>query len=146
MSFFPEARSRKIDGRTLFKVAIAALAGEGLMAEGKTDLAIEQLRQAVAARRTPCRTWNRPNCSCTPATFSAPSWCEAGRPAEAEAVYREDLARHPHNGWSLFGLRQSLQAQKRTADAAKVEAEFKDAWKQADIKLTASYVGPQAEK
>ena len=71
---------------------------------------------------------------------------QAGRPAKAEAVYREDLARHPHNGWSLFGLRQSLQAQKRTADAAKVEAEFKDAWKQADIKLTASYVGPQAKK
>jgi len=27
--------------------------------------------------------------------------------AEAEQVYRDDLARLPENGWSLFGLAQS---------------------------------------
>ena len=29
---------------------------------------------------------------------------QAGRPADAEVVYREDLRRNPGNGWSLFGL------------------------------------------
>jgi hypothetical protein len=28
--------------------------------------------------------------------------------AEAEHVYRDDLSRLPENGWSLFGLAQSL--------------------------------------
>ena len=29
---------------------------------------------------------------------------QAGRFAEAKKVYRDDLARLPENGWSLFGL------------------------------------------
>ena len=49
---------------------------------------------------------------------------EAGRPAEAEAVYREDLRRNPDNGWSLFGLAQSLRAQGKTAEAEQVEVRF----------------------
>ena len=36
---------------------------------------------------------------------------DAGRFAEAEAVYREDLRQFPENGWALFGLHQSLTAQ-----------------------------------
>ena len=40
---------------------------------------------------------------------------EAGQPADAEAVYREDLERFRENGWSLFGLRESLRAQQRGA-------------------------------
>ena len=51
-----------------------------------------------------------------------------GRPVEAEAVYRDDLKRNPDNGWSLFGLARSLQAQGKAADAAAVEARFRKAW------------------
>jgi len=43
-----------------------------------------------------------------------------GRPAEAEDVYREDLKRHPNNGWAYFGLGQALSAQGRTAEAAAI--------------------------
>ncbi len=32
----------------------------------------------------------------------------AGKPAEAEAVFREDLQRNPHSGWALYGLQKSL--------------------------------------
>lgn len=63
---------------------------------------------------------------------------EDGKAAEAEKVYREELARNPENGWSLFGLAQSLRAQKRDAEAAEVDKRFAAAWKNADIKLTAS--------
>ena len=35
----------------------------------------------------------------------------AKRTAEAEAVYRKDLEAYPHNGWSMFELAQSLDAQ-----------------------------------
>jgi tetratricopeptide (TPR) repeat protein len=63
---------------------------------------------------------------------------QAGRAAEAEAVYREDLRRNPENGWSLFGLAQSLRAQGKTADAAAVDARFRLAWARADVTLTSS--------
>jgi tetratricopeptide (TPR) repeat protein len=63
---------------------------------------------------------------------------QAGRPAEAEAVYREDLKRFPENGWALFGLMQSLRAQGKTAEALAADARFREAWKDADVTLTAS--------
>ncbi len=62
----------------------------------------------------------------------------AGRAAEAEAVYREDLRRNPENGWSLFGLAQALRAQGKTADADQTQAEFQAVWKSADTQLTSS--------
>ena len=63
---------------------------------------------------------------------------EAGRAADAEKVYREDLKRHRDNGWSLFGLEQSLRKQGKTAAADKAKAEFEKAWTQADVKLERS--------
>jgi hypothetical protein len=47
--------------------------------------------------------------------------CASGRAAEAENVYREDLRRHPENGWALYGLAQSLLAQHKDADAHAVK-------------------------
>jgi cytochrome c-type biogenesis protein CcmH/NrfG len=63
---------------------------------------------------------------------------QAGRASEAEAVYREDLRRNPENGWSLFGLAQSLRAQGRNTDATAVDARFRRAWARADVALTSS--------
>jgi tetratricopeptide (TPR) repeat protein len=63
---------------------------------------------------------------------------EAGRPAEAETVYWEDLRRNRENGWALFGLTQALRAQGKNDDAAAVEARFKKAWARADVTLTSS--------
>jgi hypothetical protein len=59
----------------------------------------------------------------------------ARRPVRAEKVYRADLDRRPENGWSLYGLTQSLRAQNKTEAAAKIEARFEKAWKTADVKL-----------
>jgi hypothetical protein len=63
---------------------------------------------------------------------------EAGRAADAERVYREDLARFPENGWALFGLAQSLRAQGREVEATQVEQRFANAWAGSDVTLTAS--------
>jgi tetratricopeptide (TPR) repeat protein len=65
---------------------------------------------------------------------------EAGRPADAERVYREDLARFRENGWSLFGLMRSLDAQHRTTEATAVRARFARAWQRADIVLRSSRI------
>jgi tetratricopeptide (TPR) repeat protein len=56
----------------------------------------------------------------------------AGQAAEAEAVFRADLDQHPRNGRSLYGLSKSLEAQKKTADAAFARAQYETAWKDAD--------------
>lgn len=63
---------------------------------------------------------------------------EADRPAAAQKVYEEDLKRYPENGWSLFGLAQSLQAQDQIEAAQQVQQRFEEAWKYADVRLTAS--------
>jgi tetratricopeptide (TPR) repeat protein len=69
---------------------------------------------------------------------------EAGRPAEAETVYWEDLRRNRDSGWTLFGLLQALRAQNKTADAALIEARFTKAWARSDVRLTASRFGRTA--
>jgi Tfp pilus assembly protein PilF len=60
----------------------------------------------------------------------------SGKPKEAEAVFREAIAKQPRDGRLLFGLWQSLIAQKRESEAALVEQQFNAAWKDAAIKLT----------
>ena len=65
---------------------------------------------------------------------------EGRRFADAEAVYRKDLEAYPHNGWSMFGLAQSLEAQGKTEEAAKVREMFEHAWERADVTLQASRV------
>jgi tetratricopeptide (TPR) repeat protein len=65
---------------------------------------------------------------------------DAGDAAGAEAVYREELARNPDNGWSLFGLSRALRAQDKEAEAAKVDARFRQAWQHADVTLASSRV------
>jgi hypothetical protein len=62
----------------------------------------------------------------------------AGTAREAEDVYREDLRRHPENGWALFGLAQSLSAQHKDTEAQAVRQHFDRAWEAADITLTTS--------
>jgi tetratricopeptide (TPR) repeat protein len=60
----------------------------------------------------------------------------AGRPAEAEAVFRKDLEWNVRSGRALFGLLQCLRAQHRTYDVAWIEQQFNTAWKNADTTLT----------
>jgi hypothetical protein len=62
----------------------------------------------------------------------------AGKAADAEQIYREDLVRFPENGWALYGLGQSLRAQGKAAEADKVAARLTLAWAKADITLKAS--------
>ena len=63
---------------------------------------------------------------------------EAGRPAEAETVYWDDLERFPENGWALFGLSKALRAQGKDEQADLIEARFEKTWARADATLTAS--------
>jgi len=57
----------------------------------------------------------------------------SGRPADAEIVFADDLRAQPENGWSLFGLAESLRAQGKPDEA--VRKRFAAAWTAADVTL-----------
>ncbi|MCU1328824.1 MAG: tetratricopeptide repeat protein [Bryobacterales bacterium] len=59
----------------------------------------------------------------------------SGDAVQAELVFRDALRRSPHNGRVLFGLLESLKAQKKTDAVESVQREFDAAWKGADLKL-----------
>jgi Tfp pilus assembly protein PilF len=60
-----------------------------------------------------------------------------GQPVEAEKVFREALDKRPRDGRLLYGLWQSLVAQKRESEAQLVEGQFRAAWKDATVELSA---------
>ena len=106
-------------------------------AEHRPQDAIALLRQAAAAEDK--LAYDEPKDWFFPARhLLGAQLLEAGRAAQAESVYREDLKRNPANGWALYGLGAALKAQGKTAEAAKVAREFETAWKNADVTLTAS--------
>lgn len=57
------------------------------------------------------------------------------KPVEAEAVFREELNRHPRNGRALFGLKESLQAQSKMSSLYWVDQEFQKAWMYSTVSL-----------
>jgi tetratricopeptide (TPR) repeat protein len=123
--------------KTILGLADNVLAGEIAARAGQTDVAVRHLLAAVAEQDghwfTEPPVWYYPVRQSLGAALLA-----GGRPVEAEAVYLDDLKRNPENGWSLFGLAQSLAAQGKTADAAATQARFQKAWVRADVTLTAS--------
>ena len=122
---------------SVLRVAVEVLDGEFAAAKGDYDAAIAHLDKAVryqdALIYTEPDDWHQPVRHMLGAVL-----LQAGRPAEAESVYWDDLRMHPKNGWALFGLAQALRAQGKNDQAKLVEADFKTAWKDADIQLTAS--------
>ncbi len=63
---------------------------------------------------------------------------DAGRPAEAQAVYVRDLELNPGNGWALYGLSRALSEQHLGARAKRARLQFEHAWRGADVTLTRS--------
>jgi tetratricopeptide (TPR) repeat protein len=123
--------------RELLQLARLVLTGEIAGRAGQTDAAVRALLEAVAIQDghwfTEPPPWYFPVRQALGAVL-----LDAGRAAEAEAVYRDDLRRNPDNGWSLHGLARSLRAQQKTAEAALVEERFRRAWARADVSLSAS--------
>jgi tetratricopeptide (TPR) repeat protein len=71
----------------------------------------------------------------SPKHFLGNAYLKAGKSKEAEIIFLNDLRYNNENGWALFGLYQSLIAQKKKTRANTVLARFKKAFNKADIKL-----------
>ncbi|MGB5312018.1 MAG: hypothetical protein WBN38_08110, partial [Polyangiales bacterium] len=122
---------------SLTEIAAAVLHAEIAAARNDTKTAVAELRKAIAIEDG--LIYGEPPDWFYPVRHNLGAvLLEASRARAAEKVYREDLARFPDNGWSLFGLAQSLRAQGKTKEAAEIESRFQTAWQYADIEITAS--------
>ena len=123
--------------RDLIAVASTIASARIALAQGKHDEAISALRDAVA--KEDLLAYDEPADWFVPARhLLGTELLKANNAADAEAVFREDLRRHPNNGWALFGLTQALKAQQRDSDAAGADQQFRTAWKDADSGLAAA--------
>jgi hypothetical protein len=158
------ARGGKIDEATAERAALAqsasqvpesALFGGTGLVSAKTALTVAttvidaRLAWARGARQEAIRSWTAAVAAADRLPYDEPpvwfypireslgaAFVLAGQPVQAERVFRDDLARHPRNPRSLFGLRESLARQGKDADAALVQQAFDEAWKNADVQLS----------
>lgn len=121
---------------------ILTLAGYGLEGEinearGDLDGAITSYRLAVGiedkGNYTEPPAWAQPT-----RHYLGAALLKAGKPEEAEKVYRRDLRWNTENGWSLYGLHQSLADQGKAQQAAETFARYQQAWMHSDTALTSS--------
>ena len=123
----------------VLKAAAYGLEGEILLADSKHSEAIEAFTLAVELEDqnnyTEPPDWPHPM-----RLYLGSALANAKKFKAAEEVYRRDLDWNKNNGWSLFGLHQSLLLQGKTEEAEKIYKEFLLAWQQADVELSDSYI------
>lgn len=125
----------------VIKVAAAVLGGVIADAEGNHEQAEQLLRSAVEdedqLRYGEPPTWHAPSRQTLGAVLikRAEQLRQQGNESEAaplaaqaEKAFRNDMKRHPNNGWSLYGLAQALQLQNK-AESEQVMATFNKVWK-----------------
>ena len=120
---------------TLVTIVAYILQGEIKMIDGDLDGAINSYTAAVTAEDT--LGFSEPG----PLPFSAYHWLgaaliEAGDFSEAESIYRKELEIRPHNGWSLFGLKEALAGQ-NISDPA-INMDLKNSWARSNLFITSS--------
>jgi hypothetical protein len=121
-------------GTKMLAVANRVLAGKIAAARGRHDEAVARFEEAVKAEGE--LSYMEPPYWYYAARLTlGAALLQAGKPAEAERVFRESLKELPENGWPLFGLEASLRAQDKKAEADKARRRFDKAWQHADTQL-----------
>jgi len=123
--------------KSLARIGALTLAADIALAEARPADAIAPLAEAVAIEDA--LTYDEPHLWLAPTRHAlGAALLVAGRPAEAERVYREDLAHYPDNGWSLVGLAEAQRRQGNAEAAKATQARFDAAWQRADVSISAS--------
>lgn len=132
-----EVRVGSSPARPVLEIAQEILAGELAGARGDHDKAISHLERAV--RLQDGLNYTEPPDWYYPVRHSlGAALLDAGKAAEAETVYWQDLKQYPGNPYSLFGLWQSFKAQGKNEQAASALQLCRNSWAQADRQLTSS--------
>lgn len=118
-------------------VADKMLQGELAYREGRLDEAFAALREGVKLEEE--LVYDEPPGWMQPVRHALGALLMgAGRAAEAEQVYRDDLKAYPGNGWSMLGLEKALSAQDKSDQAARFASARAKVWARADVKPTSS--------
>ena len=130
-----QARFRFHSAKHLLGAVGGILEGEIYREAGDLEAALAAFERAVVMEDS--LDYDEPE----PLPFDARHWLgaallEAERYPDAERVYREALDSHPHNGWSLFGLRKALEAQGKSSP--EVDADFDASWARSDTWIRGS--------
>ena len=121
----------------LLNIADDLLQGEMALQSDKPDLAVSHFEQAVA--KQDALPYTEPPFWYYPTRQSlGQALLVAGRPVEAEAVYRKDLQDYPRNGWSMSGLATALEQQGKDDEAAAAREALAVIWSKADVKINGS--------
>jgi tetratricopeptide (TPR) repeat protein len=124
---------------SVLKVAAYGLEGEFFNAKENYKSAIDSFRKGIKIEDqnnyTEPPDWAQPM-----RHYLGAALLKEGQFKEAEEVYRKDLKWNQNNGWSLFGLYQSLESQGRIKESKEIYIKWTEAWKAADIELTASHL------
>lgn len=120
-------------------LAMHALLGEIEESKGNLDAAILHYGHAVEFQDNLSYT-EPPDWSQSMRLYQGAALLDAGRPEEAEGIYLQDLQWNQQNGWSTFGLYQSLEAQGREQEAVITKRQFDSLWRNADVQLTRSRI------
>ncbi|MCC6744980.1 MAG: hypothetical protein IT175_14060 [Acidobacteria bacterium] len=135
-----EATFGNNSGSELLDVAEHLMKGELLYQKGgskNVEAGLAAMKEAVA--REDKLRYDEPPSWIQPVRHAyGAALLQAGRLAEAEAVFRADLAKLPENGWGLFGLERSLRLQKKTGEADAVKKRFDVVWRSADTKINSA--------
>ena len=127
----------RVSAKDMLRLAATALEADIVSRHDAPEKAIPLLEEAINIQDNLAYTepppWYMPMRQTLGAVL-----LEAGQPDHAEVAFREDLKHWPENGWSLFGLLESLRAQGKTDEANRVQRRFLRAWSRADVVLTAA--------
>ena len=125
------------DNKTIMDIAMHALIAEIAYRRGRFPEAAAHFQEAAGLEDS--FNYTEPPQWAVPIRWSlGDALLKAGRAADAERAYLEDLRRFPENGWSLSGLAASLRAQSKTQAAADVDARLVRASSGADVRLSGS--------
>jgi tetratricopeptide (TPR) repeat protein len=113
------------------------IAGEIALQKGEWDKAAELLEKAVAVEDT--LSYGEPPQWLQPVRHTLGAvYLKGGDYAEAERVYREDLAKWPNNGWSLYGLSRALELQGKMEESKAALEKYQQSWLNADAPTVTS--------
>ena len=121
--------------KNLLNVVAGILEGEMQRSAGDLPAAIASFQRAAETQNA--LVYDEPE----PLPFSAFHWLgaalvEAKRYADAENAYRTELKDHPHNGWSLLGLKQALEGM--GTQSSDVAADLTSSWSRSDTWIQSS--------
>ena len=124
---------------SVLKVAAYGLEGETHMAKGEYSRAVASFKKGVEIEDlnnyTEPPDWAQPM-----RHYLGAALLKSNKPEEAEIVYRRDLRWNQNNGWSLYGLYQSLKMQGKASESEEIYKKWTESWKLSDIDIQASHL------